>query len=1062
MITLPKHPKREPLLPTLQKLHDSIQDAFNYEYSTTFEDILLLSQNDFITTTSSKALTYLKQVYTHNEMYSTFAKETITKFIKAVQLYHLSQYTTISTAYKSYDSEHTNITYLKHYRRHCPFTDEIPHHNCNNNSNTYSLIEVNTIIKGKTQTYIICIQCKKCYYSDKIILWCNKCKCEYYSSLLNINEQFHLLPATWDKYHCGNVINETMKCIQCKEVFNLNLNTKQLECSNKKCALQIEPSSILWNCVFCKKDFSSGARIFNPLEVELIKQSIKRTLITKVKVYPLQLPCCSSAIITSLKFYHKTTCKGQLYEGVFNNNKIVVCSKCNAMNFYDKFIWTCPLCNMRFRLCERNENEVVDTFYSVVVDKREQIVNKTPTNSKINSTLSSYSSVVLDANSVLGFNKTATGFDGCNHNYNNSKKGMLSSVSSSGNSSRTTLNDNYFVKKQPKYSTLIDIMKRRNVSKNFLQSASHGNSLSSNNSVLRVKALSRTESAIKIKNCVENNNNNKVKHIRNKVIASNQNTSVIKHSNNITNKSLTSSLIKFHSNNNLTQKRNHSKHNTESISTNNMTVPLKIMKLPKKIAINLFESFNKAEEEHRLHPNSTKAKIKYQSNNKHHSSFFDSILNDKHNKITGVINSRNTLWNHNIHNNNSNKHNINSSNETTNTKDDCILHIYQLKTKTSNSSNNTHNNSHTHTKALTGSTSSSFTNKTTIPNSKMLLINKQHKPTTSKFAYTSGIDSDNDDNANANDNSTNPKPTTNVVGIPSMKQQSSSLLNEILSTSIIPLFNIDQFKFLNAIGEGSYGKIYCIQNSHTKSKYALKKIIAHDIKEIKRYQTEFELVYSHTHPNIMKIYNIQYKCLDFSTFSIYVLMELAICDWNEDIKRKSEHKNPYKENELIILLSSLIKALSFLQRNNIAHRDIKPQNILLYPNTVIKVADFGEAKEIKLIKQQNTLKGTEMYMSPLLYNAVKYNKKNVEHNVYKSDVFSLGFCFLYAASLTFKIISDLREVKDMKEVRFKIGKYLNKRYSAKFINALIKMVEYNESERVDFIEMEKYIKENII
>jgi hypothetical protein len=101
-------------------------------------------------------------------------------------------------------------------------------------------------------------------------------------------------------------------------------------------------------------------------------------------------------------------------------------------------------------------------------------------------------------------------------------------------------------------------------------------------------------------------------------------------------------------------------------------------------------------------------------------------------------------------------------------------------------------------------------------------------------------------------------------------------------------------------------------------------------------------------------------------------------------------------------------------------------------------------------------------MSPLLYNAVKYNKKNVEHNVYKSDVFSLGFCFLYAASLTFKIISDLREVKDMKEVRFKIGKYLNKKYSSKFINALIKMVEYNENERVDFIEMEKYIKENII
>ena len=1061
MTTLPKHPKREPLLPTLQKLYDSIQDTFNYEYSHTFEDILLLSQNDFLTAVSSKALKYLKQVYTHNEMYSTFARETITKFEKAVQLQHLSQYTTISTAY---ETQHTNITYLKHYKRHCPFTDEIPHHNCNNETNvntteaSYSLIEVKTVIKGKVQTYIICRLCKKCYCSDKIILWCNKCKCEYYSSLLGTNEQFHLLPATWDKYHCGNVINETMKCIQCKAVFNINLITKQLECSNSKCSLQIEPSSILWNCVFCKKDFSSEARVFNPLEVELIKQSIKRTLITKVKVYPLQLPCCSSAIIASLKFYHKSTCKGQLYEGVFNNNRIVVCSKCNAMNFYDKFIWTCPLCGVRFRLCERNENEISDSFYSVV-DKREQMFhNKTPTNSKTNSTLSSYSSVVLDASSVLGFNKIASVFDG-HHNHNN-KKGMLSSVSSSVNgSTRTVLNDNYFIKKQqPRYSTLIDIMKRRNVNKNFLQSSSHGNSLSSNNSVLRVKPLSRTESAIK--NCIENNHNNKVRHIRNKVITSGQNISAIKPShNNHNNKSLTSSIIKFHSNNNLTQKRNHSKHSTEN--NNYMTVPLKIMKLPKKIAINLFESFNKAEEEHRLHPNSTKAKIKYHSNNKYHTSFFDSILNAKHNKISGVINSRNSLWNnHNIHNSSSNKHNVNNSNETNNTKDDCIHHIYQFKTKNTNSSNNTNNNSHTHTKALTGSTSSSFTNKTTIPNSKMLLINKHHKPT-SKFAYT-GIDSDNDDDDQDEHINNNNNAMTNFMGISSMKQQSSSLLNEILSTSIIPFFNIDQFKFLNAIGEGSYGKIYCIQNSLSKSKYALKKIIAHDIKEIKRYQTEFELVYSHTHPNIMKIYNIQYKCLDFSTFSIYVLMELAICDWNADIKRKSEHKNPYKENELIIILSSLIKALSFLQKNNIAHRDIKPQNILLYPNTVIKVADFGEAKEIKLIKQQNTLKGTEMYMSPLLYNAVKFNKKNVEHNVYKSDVFSLGFCFLYAASLTFKIISDLREVKDMKEVRFKVGKYLNKRYSSKFINALIKMVEYNENERVDFIEMERYIKENII
>ena len=51
---------------------------------------------------------------------------------------------------------------------------------------------------------------------------------------------------------------------------------------------------------------------------------------------------------------------------------------------------------------------------------------------------------------------------------------------------------------------------------------------------------------------------------------------------------------------------------------------------------------------------------------------------------------------------------------------------------------------------------------------------------------------------------------------------------------------------------------------------------------------------------------------------------------------------------------------------NIVHRDIKPQNILKFNNGLYNIADFGEAKEIKISKQLNTLRGTELYMSPLL------------------------------------------------------------------------------------------------
>ena len=1089
MITLSKQTKREPLLPTLHKLYDTIQDAFNSEYLNTFEDIILLSQNAFLTAVSANAMKYLHDVYQHNELFSTFAKETIKQVQNEIHMQYIMHYTSLSNAFKKYSMGYNNkVNYLTLYRRHCPFTDEVPCHNCtnkeeyvngnvnNNNSNKHSLIEVKPIIQDKQITFVICTLCKKCFFANRILLWCRNCKCDYYSSLLGENEQFNLLPATWERYHCRNTINETMKCIQCKSVFYLNLITKKLECSNSKCALVIDPHSILWNCIFCKQDFSSEARIFNPLEVNLIKQSINKAIIRQIKVYPHKLPCCVCSDIKMLKFYHKRTCKGQLYEGMFNHNKIVVCSKCNAMNFYDKFIWTCPLCNVRFRLCESKGSSIVDSirkssdsFYSMFDKRNASTITSSPTVNKGNASLSLLSSHLLNTSSILNLNKTTSNYnydsnkckdvDSNSNNNSNNRRIPLSSVSSTNNSARVVLNLNNINKREPCYSTLIDIMKRRNFAQKFTQ-FSYSSSLSSNHSVLRGKALSRTESTIK--NCIDNKSKSKTATSNNN---NNNNTSSTKQdhiTNTPNNHILTSNITKFH-NANLSQKASSGRNTSDS---SYKSIPPKIIKRPKKIAINLFESFNKAEEENDMHPLSTKARMFANNHINYNITLFDSPLTGKNKRVNGTSSTRNTFYEHN-----------------SNSKEDTIRHIYQLRAKNFNA----YSNLKTHSKGLTGSSGNVHNNnKTNIPNSKMILINKQQKRT-NKLTYK-GVTSDkikeqdnkqqgmthsaqnvntkqidntiesHRENEKSNSQSTT---TTKRVGMPSMEQQSSILLNEILSTSIIPFFNIENFKLLNPIGEGSYGKIYCIQDLLSKSKYALKKIIAHDIQEVKTYQTEFELVYSYTHPNIMKIYNIQYKCLDFSTFSIYVLMELATCDWNVEIKRKIENQTLYKESELIIMLYSLIKALSFLQKKNIAHRDIKPQNILLYPNNKIKVADFGEAKEIKIIKQQNTLKGTEMYMSPILYNAVKYNKKNVEHNVYKSDVFSLGFCFLYAAALNFKILSDLREIKDMKEIRIKIGKYLNKRYSSKLINAIIKMVEYNENERVDFIEMEKYIKDNL-
>ena len=140
----------------------------------------------------------------------------------------------------------------------------------------------------------------------------------------------------------------------------------------------------------------------------------------------------------------------------------------------------------------------------------------------------------------------------------------------------------------------------------------------------------------------------------------------------------------------------------------------------------------------------------------------------------------------------------------------------------------------------------------------------------------------------------------------------------------------------------------------------------------------------------------------------------------------------------------------------IAHRDIKPQNVLIFENNIFKLADFGEAKEIKVNDKDNylnTLRGTELYMSPALYNGLKINKDDIEHDPFKSDLFSLGFCFIYATTMDFNFLFNLRNINDDIEMKAQINNILKNKYSEKFIWILTKMVELNEKNRFSFKEL---------
>ena len=283
-------------------------------------------------------------------------------------------------------------------------------------------------------------------------------------------------------------------------------------------------------------------------------------------------------------------------------------------------------------------------------------------------------------------------------------------------------------------------------------------------------------------------------------------------------------------------------------------------------------------------------------------------------------------------------------------------------------------------------------------------------------------------------------------------------LINLVARSKLPLFNIDNYLIWQKIGSGSNGEIFEISSNTTNKNYAVKIIKEDNITSLEYIIKEFELIYQNKHKNIITVYGICLRCSHKNMYILYVLMDLGLYDWEEEISKRKNELKYYTEKELVSILKQLISALLFLQKEkNISHRDIKLENVLVFKNNIFKLCDFGEAKQKVERNMRKTLRGTDFYMSPLLYNGLIHNENYVQHNPYKSDVFSLGFSMIIAASLSYDIIKDIRKLNQQDKIKEILVNNFKNRYSDYFIYVIMKMITIDEKNRPDFIELSRIV-----
>ena len=246
------------------------------------------------------------------------------------------------------------------------------------------------------------------------------------------------------------------------------------------------------------------------------------------------------------------------------------------------------------------------------------------------------------------------------------------------------------------------------------------------------------------------------------------------------------------------------------------------------------------------------------------------------------------------------------------------------------------------------------------------------------------------------------------------------------------------YKIIKLLGEGSYGKAFLCTDKTDNSQCVIKQINIQNMNEKDKQDTlnEAKILEKLDHPNIIKFKEVFIANKPLKTLNI--VTEYA--DGGDlSLAIKNQRKEYFKESQILDYFTQICLAIKHIHGKHIIHRDLKSQNIFLTKTGLVKLGDFGIAKNLNCTWQKaKTMIGTPYYLSPEIVNNKPYS--------FKSDIWSLGVLLYEMMALKMPFDANSLPMLTLKIIK---GNYAPppQRYTADLRNLISQLLNVDPDKR---------------